>query len=83
MGELSGMCYPAGRAGLFRKVQRSMGYVHPGRHREISVTCVQHDHNGIISRYTNDMKAMTKPDLPGYPEVNYHPDDFPIVLLDD
>ena len=24
-----------------------------------------------------------KPDLPGYPEVNYHPDDFPIVLLDD
>ena len=24
-----------------------------------------------------------KPDLPGYPEVDYHPDDFPIVLLDD
>lgn len=24
-----------------------------------------------------------KPDLPGYPEVDYHPDDYPIVLLDD
>ena len=24
-----------------------------------------------------------KPYLPGYPEVDYHPDDFPIVLLDD
>ncbi len=24
-----------------------------------------------------------KPVLPGYPEVNYHPDDFPIVLIDD
>lgn len=23
------------------------------------------------------------PDLPGYPEVDYHPVDFPIVLLDD
>ena len=23
------------------------------------------------------------PDLPGYPEVDYHPDDYPIVLLDD
>ena len=23
-----------------------------------------------------------KPDLPGYPEVDYHPDDYPIVLLD-
>ena len=57
--------------------------LHPGRHREISFTCVQHDHNGIISRDINNMKAMTKPDLPGYPEVNYHPDDFPIVLLDD
>lgn len=24
-----------------------------------------------------------KPVLPGYPEVDYHPDDFPIVLIDD
>ena len=24
-----------------------------------------------------------KPELPGYPEVDYHPDDFPIVLIDD
>lgn len=24
-----------------------------------------------------------KPELPGYPEVDYHPVDFPIVLLDD
>ena len=24
-----------------------------------------------------------KPDLPGYPEVDYHPDDYPIVLLED
>lgn len=24
-----------------------------------------------------------KPELPGYPEVDYHPDDYPIVLLDD
>ncbi len=24
-----------------------------------------------------------KPDLPGYPEVDYHPDDYPIVLRDD
>ena len=24
-----------------------------------------------------------KPNLPGYPEVDYHPDDYPIVLLDD
>ena len=24
-----------------------------------------------------------KPYLPGYPEVDYHPDDYPIVLLDD
>lgn len=23
------------------------------------------------------------PDLPGYPEVDYHPNDYPIVLLDD
>ena len=23
------------------------------------------------------------PDLPGYPYVDYHPDDFPIILLDD
>ena len=43
----------------------------------------QHDQHGTISRDINDMKAMTKPDLPGYPEVNYHPDDFPIVLMDD
>ena len=50
---------------------------------EISFTCVQHDQHGTISRDINNMKAMTKPDLPGYPEVNYHPDDFPIVLLDD
>ena len=44
---------------------------------------VQHDQHGIISRDINNMEAMTKPDLPGYPEVNYHPDDLPIVLLDD
>ena len=24
-----------------------------------------------------------KPVLPGYPEVDYHPDDFPVVLIDD
>jgi hypothetical protein len=24
-----------------------------------------------------------KPHLPGYPAVDYHPDDYPIVLLDD
>ena len=24
-----------------------------------------------------------KPELPGYPEVDYHPDDYPIVLIDD
>ena len=24
-----------------------------------------------------------KPELPGYPEVDYHPDDYPIVLLED
>lgn len=24
-----------------------------------------------------------KPELPGYPEVDYHPDDFPVVLIDD
>lgn len=24
-----------------------------------------------------------EPDLPGYPEVDYHPDDFPIVFLDE
>ena len=24
-----------------------------------------------------------KPYLPGYPEVDYHPDDYPIVLLDE
>ena len=24
-----------------------------------------------------------KTDLPGYPEVDYHPDDYPIVLLED
>ena len=27
--------------------------------------------------------CQPKPDLPGYPEVDYHPDDYPIVLLED
>ena len=27
--------------------------------------------------------CVPEPDLPGYPKVDYHPDDFPIVLLDD
>ena len=27
--------------------------------------------------------CVPKPDLPGYPPVDYHPDDYPIVLADD
>lgn len=27
--------------------------------------------------------CQPKPDLPGYPEVDYHPDDYPIVLMDE
>ena len=27
--------------------------------------------------------ARPEPDLPGYPKVDYHPDDYPIVLIDD
>lgn len=27
--------------------------------------------------------VIENPYLPGYPEVDYHPDDYPIVLLDD
>ena len=27
--------------------------------------------------------CQPEPDLPGYPEIDYHPDDYPIVLMDE
>ena len=47
----------------------------------------------FVTRYLTQIQASReeirievcrpKPDLPGYPEVDYHPDDYPIVLIDD
>ena len=47
----------------------------------------------MVTHYFEEVQAIheeirieicrPKPDLPGYPEVDYHPEDYPIVLLDD
>ena len=47
----------------------------------------------MVTHYFEEVQAIheeirieicrPKPFLPGYPEVDYHPDDYPIVLLDD
>jgi hypothetical protein len=50
-------------------------------------------HERFVTHYLTQIQASReeirievcrpKPDLPGYPEVDYHPDDYPIVLIDD
>ena len=59
--------------------------------------CAWQWNNCVVERFVTEYLTMIqlsheeirieicrpKPHLPGYPEVDYHPDDYPIVLLDD